>query len=229
MTYYKHIISTVISLCLFIIILFSSMEIIIYNSHYYEWHYKERNIMAETNMDLESLLEVTEKMLDYLKDKRDNLDMTANIDGKVEEVFGEREKLHMVDVKDLFVKAIFLRNISIIFVLIAFIAIFHFNKKMLINVFFSIKYVFGLLIMLILVLSSLLYFNFNKYFTIFHEMFFSNDLWLLNPATDVLINMVPEIFFFTTALLIILIFLVMTTVVLITLEYLAKRLSSFNR
>lgn len=229
MTYYNYIISTVISLCLFIIILFSSMEIIIYNSHYYEWHYKERNIMAETNMDLESLLEVTEKMLDYLKDKRDNLDMTANIDGKVEEVFGEREKLHMVDVKDLFVKATFLRNFSIIFVLIAFIAIFNFNKKMLINVFFSIKYVFGLLIMLILVLSGLLYFNFNKYFTIFHEIFFSNDLWLLNPATDVLINMVPEIFFFTTALLIILIFFIMTTVVLITLEYLAKRLSSFNR
>ena len=37
--------------------------------------------------------------------------------------------------------------------------------------------------------------DFYKYFTIFHEIFFSNDLWQLEPAKDRLINMFPEAFF----------------------------------
>ena len=38
--------------------------------------------------------------------------------------------------------------------------------------------------------------DFNKYFVLFHEIFFNNDLWLLDPATDLLIRMLPEGFFF---------------------------------
>ena len=37
--------------------------------------------------------------------------------------------------------------------------------------------------------------DFNRFWTLFHQIFFRNDLWLLNPATSVLIQMVPEAFF----------------------------------
>ncbi len=37
--------------------------------------------------------------------------------------------------------------------------------------------------------------DFTKYFTIFHEIFFDNDLWILDPRTDLLIRMLPEGFF----------------------------------
>lgn len=37
--------------------------------------------------------------------------------------------------------------------------------------------------------------DFNKYFFLFHEIFFNNDLWLLDPATDLMIRMLPEEFF----------------------------------
>ena len=37
--------------------------------------------------------------------------------------------------------------------------------------------------------------DFTHYWTIFHKIFFTNDLWLLNPRTDLLINIVPEEFF----------------------------------
>ena len=33
----------------------------------------------------------------------------------------------------------------------------------------------------------------------FHKIFFDNDLWILDPATDLLINIVPEPFFMDTA------------------------------
>lgn len=37
--------------------------------------------------------------------------------------------------------------------------------------------------------------GFNEFFTTFHEVFFSNDDWLFNPATDPIINVLPEEFF----------------------------------
>ena len=46
----------------------------------------------------------------------------------------------------------------------------------------------------------------TKYFVIFHHIFFNNDLWLLDPATDLLINIVPEPFFVDTASYIALVF-----------------------
>ena len=37
--------------------------------------------------------------------------------------------------------------------------------------------------------------DFTRAFLWFHEMLFTNDLWLLNPATDLMIRMLPEAFF----------------------------------
>lgn len=37
--------------------------------------------------------------------------------------------------------------------------------------------------------------GFHRRFWIFHELIFTNDLWLLDPKTSVLINIVPEPYF----------------------------------
>lgn len=34
--------------------------------------------------------------------------------------------------------------------------------------------------------------DFNRIFTLLHELLFTNDLWLLNPQTDLLIALMPE-------------------------------------
>ena len=41
--------------------------------------------------------------------------------------------------------------------------------------------------------------DFTQGFTAFHHIFFDNDLWILDPRTDLLINIVPEPFFVDTA------------------------------
>jgi integral membrane protein (TIGR01906 family) len=37
--------------------------------------------------------------------------------------------------------------------------------------------------------------DFAGFWTVFHKIFFRNDLWLLNPSTDFLIRMMPQRFF----------------------------------
>ncbi|HBJ2615605.1 TPA: TIGR01906 family membrane protein, partial [Clostridium botulinum] len=44
--------------------------------------------------------------------------------------------------------------------------------------------------------------NFDKGFTLFHRIFFSNDYWIFDPNKDPIINLLPEAFFFHSVLLI---------------------------
>jgi integral membrane protein (TIGR01906 family) len=53
--------------------------------------------------------------------------------------------------------------------------------------------------LLLILLGILVVTDFTRYFTIFHEIFFNNDLWILNPNTDLLIQMLPEPFFVNIA------------------------------
>ena len=57
----------------------------------------------------------------------------------------------------------------------------------------------GLFFAMLCVLGLVISTDFTKYFVIFHHIFFNNDLWMLNPDTDLLINIVPEPFFMDTA------------------------------
>ena len=68
--------------------------------------------------------------------------------------------------------------------------------------------VFAVALALIGVIST----DFSKYFIVFHKIFFTNDLWILDPRTDMLINIVPEGFFFDTAARIALVFAVIVVV-----------------
>ena len=44
-------------------------------------------------------------------------------------------------------------------------------------------------------LGMLMLIGFDTFFVTFHQLFFSNDDWLFNPATDPIINVLPEQFF----------------------------------
>ncbi len=45
--------------------------------------------------------------------------------------------------------------------------------------------------------------NFDLAFTLFHKLFFANDYWLFDPATDPVINILPAEFFFHCLMLIV--------------------------
>lgn len=47
-----------------------------------------------------------------------------------------------------------------------------------------------------IILAFLVSRDFDAVFTKFHEIFFSNDLWIFDPAVDYMIRMLPEGLFF---------------------------------
>ena len=67
--------------------------------------------------------------------------------------------------------------------------------------------------------------NFSRAFVIFHELFFDNDYWIFDPATDPIILALPEEFFFHCALVILAV-LILGFILSITLY---KRLNKLNK
>ena len=53
-------------------------------------------------VDKQTLSDIGDMLVDYLNGSRDDLQMTASVNGNLQLVFNERETLHMADVKALF-------------------------------------------------------------------------------------------------------------------------------
>lgn len=205
-----YIISIIVLLPL--VLLLTTLELVAFDKDFYMDKYKEYNIVDSTGIKMDDLSDITDKLIAYLKDDRDDLHIKKDINGAKEEVFGERELLHMKDVKELFVMGHIIRNISLLVVILAIIALIIKDKKVIGKTLITSSIISFILIIILFLLMNT---DFDKYFTHFHEIFFTNDLWLLNPDTDVLIQMLPLEFFYSIATKISSLFIIELIVVII--------------
>ncbi|MDO5438782.1 MAG: TIGR01906 family membrane protein [Erysipelotrichaceae bacterium] len=167
-----------------------------FDSNFYAKIYKQENTAASIGVTDETLVDMTNILLDYLKDKRDNIDGQAVIQGKEREIYDEREKLHMVDVKALYQKALLVRNVCAIGAVALFAIVYAKNKKQSFKLYRK-GYVTALCVFAAIfgALGLFAVVDFDRFWTDFHLLLFDNDLWLLDPATEIMINMVPSAFF----------------------------------
>lgn len=195
------------SFCLIVTLLITSVEAVTYwTPDYYEREYSKYNVTEDVHMEMDDLLDVTKEMMAYLRGNREDLHVPTIVDGQPREFFNDREIAHMEDVQGLFIGGLWLRRIGILITLcFASLAYFWGHKsaertaalKRLIpkSLCIGTGAVFAVALVLIGIIST----DFTKYFIVFHKIFFNNDLWILDPRTDMLINIVPEGFFFDTA------------------------------
>ncbi|MGM0214993.1 TIGR01906 family membrane protein [Enterococcus sp. AZ109] len=54
---------------------------------------------------------------------------------------------------------------------------------------------FQIAVVVPLVVAVVMAMGFDRFFVAFHGVFFNNDAWIFNPATDPIINVLPEEFF----------------------------------
>ncbi len=198
------------SIAVIVILLISAFEIGAYSDYgWYEKEYAKYEVLDDLEMEMEDAMYVTEEMLAYLRGNREDLAVDTVVDGEEREFFNDREKAHMVDVQNLFIGGLWIRRIALLIFVSSVVAIIKMKadwKRLLpksfligLGAFIGITAGVGLLFMS----------DFNKYFTMFHEIFFDNDLWLLDPRTDLLIRMLPEGFFLDMVVRIGVIFLIL--------------------
>lgn len=228
-----HLLGILMAFALMIVLLISSIEIVAYHiPGYYAYEYQKYRVTDTVDIEMTDLLQVTDEMMLYLRGERNNLiDIQTTISG-VEGVhfFNEREALHMADVRHLFISAIYLRIFLCIFIFLSLLFCKLTKAKLRYLIPKSIFIGAGLFFILFTALSLLIASDFPKYFVIFHEIFFTNDLWLLDPRTDNLINIVPQGFFMDTARNIALVyaFFVFLSIILASIYYYKTKRNTYE-
>ncbi len=192
-------------------VLITSFEIVIYGDSqygFYEKEYRKYEVADSLDMKLEDVMEVTGYMMDYLIGRKDELSIVTDVDGKRQDFFNEQDRLHMADVKHLFLGGLKLRTLVLgtAVLLIIFLAVRGADVKKLLPRAYSIAG--GIFFLILVFLGVAFSIDFTACFRIFHEIFFTNDLWLFDPAEDYMIRMLPEGFFADMALRIALTFVV---------------------
>lgn len=193
-----------------IAVLITSFQIAIYGDPEYKFYrneYVKHEVEKDLQMEITDIMDVTEKMMDYLIGEREELSADTIVNGEERDFFNEQDRLHMADVKNLFLGGLKLRWILLggAVLLLALLVILKGDWKHVIpKAYFISLGIFG---GLTVILGALFASDFTKYFTIFHEIFFTNDLWLFDPKTDLMIRMLPEGFFYDMVIRIGMIFL----------------------
>ena len=136
------------------------------------------------------------------------LKIDAEIGGVVRNVFDERDTMHMVDVKILYQNAMMVRNIGFVLATVIFVFnIITLKNEVVVSLAVSFYKALGMFMMICAAILVGAAIDFDSMWRLFHKIFFTNDLWLLDPNVSVLINMVPLQFFFDLVTKIVVLFI----------------------
>lgn len=191
------ILGVVLSLSVVVILLISSFQIAMYADFgFYEKEYEKYDVLSDLNMEMEDTMYVTREMMAYLRGDREKLSVTTMVDGKEQDFFNEQDRLHMADVQGLFIGGLHLRTYGVVLGILCLLVLLFTKgdwKYILPRAYQAAVGIAGVLVALLAVVATQ---DFTAFFTKFHEIFFSNDLWLFDPAEDYMIRMLPEGLFF---------------------------------
>jgi integral membrane protein (TIGR01906 family) len=178
-----------------VVFLCVAIQIPAFSRAFYRSEYEKQATPERIKVSMSELMLVTDRMLNYMSGDAPDLVIEVDVGGERREFFNQREKDHMVDVRNLMILSIWIRNIAICaFALsfLAFIALKPVDWRKLAKAWQLVSAGFCVLL---LILAGMIIVSFDRTFVLFHELFFSNDLWILDYSTDLLLNIVPTEFF----------------------------------
>lgn len=181
----KRLSSIVISLFIVFGVFLYLIDFMALDLSYYNNFHKQYNISENTGLSDEWINEASGSLVKFLKNGDEDI---------LKNNFNSKEISHMRDVYFLFKLNRFVYK-TLIFTAIIFILykmnfkdreFFKSMSKNFLKVYFTIIALFGVCALF-----------FSESFIYFHKIFFTNDLWLLDYDTDMMIRILPEEFFFT--------------------------------
>ena len=187
------------------------------NMNYFRKEFEKYNVTRNIDMEMDDIMYVMDELMDYLHGDREDLEeIVTEVNGETRDFFTEREKTHMADCKVLFDGGFAIRKgAAVVFAALTLLLVF--KKKFSLRRFLKYAALFSVIIAaaagILAVAASI---DFNGCFIVFHELFFNNDLWILDPAEDLIINILVEPFFADMALKIALYCAAVLAVIVIT-------------
>ena len=178
-----------------IVLLMLSVGLVTFDKDYYYKEYVKYEVGKVQSLSEKDLHVITNNLLSYLGGRQNSLSFVIDRDKSLNrDFFSSQDKSHMVDVRNMY---LFLRNLGIFAALVLGISLYEILRKPAykenIHRFLGTGAILGIIPFLII--GILMMIDFNKYFILFHQLVFTNNLWLMDPAVDNLVNIFPEAFF----------------------------------
>lgn len=175
------------------ILLLLPILIIVNDLNYYHYAFEKYGVYQDLIIDKSNLELIIRNIFDYLNDKAVNLYTDAmHIDGALRSFYTQRDLWHMVDVKNLYLlfKTILYISLSFFLFLITLVMTgkVEFNFK---DFFKAYQHTLVVFIFMIIGIGSYALIDFERFWINFHEVLFTNDLYLLDPSYSCLIRMLP--------------------------------------
>ena len=177
-------------LCVYFLALLALLHTVGTDAGLYKRLQLSTDILPEAGIDEQTLTEVDEALAGYLRGDASALDDTP---------FNETERAHMADCYELFV---LLRHVMAALVAATVVFLLAAWRLRCANPRRPAAVAACILGGMVAALAIWGLADFSSLFTAFHKLLFSNDLWLLEPATDLLIRICPESMFVWMAALI---------------------------
>ena len=211
------------SLALLFILFITSFQVAMYGDmDWYRRAYERYNVLSQVDMTMDDLMFVTEEMMEYLINNREELVVYTTIGGEYKDFFGPQERFHMWEVQVLFLGGLELRYLSIIALLVSLVILLWTKADLKRILPKSFWIALGGTTAATTTLALIFYFNFSRAFVIFHEIFFDNDYWIFNPRYSYMIRVLPEGLFYDMIMRVLGIFGMSVLVLLAVSLFLAK-------
>jgi len=167
----------------------------------YEGGFQRYQVSDITGITGPDLVQAGAELRQYFNSRREPLSVRTRIFGVDQELFNQREVLHMADVKRLIWGVYALGFITGAYLLIFTVAGLVWRPRVYAGR-LAHYYLQGGILTLALILAVGLFalVGFEALFLLFHQISFRNDLWQLNPYTDYLLLMFPTGFWFDATL-----------------------------
>jgi integral membrane protein (TIGR01906 family) len=159
----------------------------------YEYGFEKYGVAETTGLTPAELSKAARGLIQYFNSDDEYISLTVVKDNQPMILFNQRELIHLKDVKALVKLDYAAATISGIYCLL-FVILLLLQQDMRQRHALTAAVLGGNLLTLglIVCLGLIAMADFSSFFLQFHQLSFSNDFWLLDPATDYLIMMFPE-------------------------------------
>ena len=188
----------------------------------YEFGFVRHNVSSTTGLSDSQLSKAGKEIREYFSSTHDNLHIPIYFGSTEIELFTPIETQHMLDVKRIVQKLHRIQEGLLLFVLLFITSGFLVRGPEFAT---SIRRMIrrgsiGTILLMVLAGTAAAV-AFGPLFTLFHEISFANDYWLLDPKTSFLVRMFPLDFWFETTIFIAILCVVEATLIIFVTIFLA--------
>ncbi len=178
-----------------VLLVTSNIRYLLGDVAFYKYGFREYDAEQVTEVPLYELDRAAAEMVSYFENDANELRIVVSERDREVALFNQQEVTHMRDVKALVQLMFRLNEVALAYVMLYVAAVILWaREKPLRSLAFESLMGIGVGIAVLVGVGVFALTGFDAFWTKFHEIAFSNDLWLLDPDTDRLIQMFPEPF-----------------------------------